>query len=285
MFDRLVESTSQGEGGKRASFFGITALTLATLFLAVFVWSLYSVNLGLGEEDLSLAELVAPVALPDEKPQPPTPPDQPKQKAASEDNNKNFDVRPQLIQSINESPKIPDNVSTKKNDIPARREGVPTQIGTRPTNGGGDTSGLPERSGTGTSNGPPIKNSAPPVTNDTEKAPDAPPTPKPTPKPTPTPEKKPPATISGGVLNGKASRLVQPPYPPAARAVHASGQVNVQVTIDEQGNVISASATTGNPLLRAAATQAARSSKFTPTTLSGQAVKVTGVISYNFVAQ
>jgi TonB family protein len=96
-------------------------------------------------------------------------------------------------------------------------------------------------------------------------------------------EKPVPKTISGGVVNGKATNLVKPPYPAAARAVRAAGAVNVQVTIDESGNVISASAVSGHPLLRAAAVQAARSSKFSPTTISGQPVKVTGVVVYNFV--
>lgn len=91
------------------------------------------------------------------------------------------------------------------------------------------------------------------------------------------------APISGGVLNGKAISLPQPPYPPAARAVHASGAVNVQVTVDEKGNVTSASAVSGHPLLRAAATAAARQARFSPTKLSGAPVKVTGVIVYNFV--
>jgi TonB family protein len=90
-------------------------------------------------------------------------------------------------------------------------------------------------------------------------------------------------TISGGVLNGKATNLVQPPYPPAAKAVRASGAVNVQVTIDEKGNVVSASAVSGHPLLRASAVAAARESKFSPTLLSGKPVKVTGVVVYNFV--
>jgi TonB family protein len=99
----------------------------------------------------------------------------------------------------------------------------------------------------------------------------------------PTSSKAVPKTISGGVVNGKATNLVKPAYPPAARAVNASGAVNVQVTIDEQGNVISASAVSGHPLLRASAVSAARASKFSPTILSGQAVKVTGVIVYNFV--
>jgi protein TonB len=105
------------------------------------------------------------------------------------------------------------------------------------------------------------------------------PTPPPIIKPTPKP---PPKTISGGVVNGKASNLVKPAYPAAAKAIRASGAVNVQVTIDENGNVVSASAVSGHPLLRAAAVQAARASKFTPTKLSGEPVKVTGVIIYNF---
>ena len=93
-----------------------------------------------------------------------------------------------------------------------------------------------------------------------------------------------PKTVSGGVLNSKARNLVKPAYPPAAKAVNAEGAVNVQVTIDEEGNVVSAQAVSGHPLLRVAAQQAALESKFSPTMLSGQPVKVTGVIVYNFVA-
>ena len=93
-----------------------------------------------------------------------------------------------------------------------------------------------------------------------------------------------PKTISGGVVNSKATNLVKPEYPAAARAVNAEGAVNVQVTIDESGDVISAVATSGHPLLRDASVQAARASKFSPTLLSGQPVKVTGVVVYNFVS-
>jgi TonB family protein len=92
-----------------------------------------------------------------------------------------------------------------------------------------------------------------------------------------------PKSISGGVLNSKATSLVKPAYPEAARAVKAGGAVNVQVTIDEQGNVISATAVSGHPLLRAASEEAALASKFSPTLLSGQPAKVTGIIVYNFV--
>ncbi len=95
----------------------------------------------------------------------------------------------------------------------------------------------------------------------------------------------PPTTISGGVLNGKAISLPKPAYPAIAKAAHASGTVTVQVTVDESGNVISASPVSGHPLLKASAAAAARQAKFRPTLLSGQPVKVTGVIIYNFVAQ
>lgn len=96
---------------------------------------------------------------------------------------------------------------------------------------------------------------------------------------TPTPVSK---TISGGVINSKATSLVKPSYPQAALAAGAGGAVNVQVVVDEAGNVISASAVSGHPRLRQAAEEAARNSKFSPTLLGGQPVKVTGVIVYNF---
>jgi protein TonB len=57
----------------------------------------------------------------------------------------------------------------------------------------------------------------------------------------------------------------------------------VQIVIDEQGHVISAKALSGSPLLQAAAVQAAYQARFTPTILGGQAVKITGSITYNFV--
>jgi TonB family protein len=94
-----------------------------------------------------------------------------------------------------------------------------------------------------------------------------------------------PAPISGGVLNGKTTSMPAPEYPAIAKQAHASGQVTVQVTIDEGGNVIFAKAIAGHPLLQAAAVAAARQAKLTPTRLSGQPVKVTGVLIYNFTSQ
>lgn len=90
---------------------------------------------------------------------------------------------------------------------------------------------------------------------------------------------------SGGVLNGKAISLPRPVYPAAARSAGASGKVVVEVTINEEGKVIEARAVSGHPMLQQAAVQAARLAKFSPATISGQPVKVTGTISYTFVWQ
>jgi TonB family protein len=91
--------------------------------------------------------------------------------------------------------------------------------------------------------------------------------------------------ISGGVLNDKAISKPQPLYPPIAKAAKASGTVTVQVTVDESGNVISAAAVSGHPLLQQAAVAAARQARFAPYKLNGSPVKVTGVLTYNFVPE
>jgi protein TonB len=93
-----------------------------------------------------------------------------------------------------------------------------------------------------------------------------------------------PKAISLGIINGKATKLITPAYPEAAKAIRASGSVNVSVVIDEEGNVITASAVSGHPLLRQSSEEAARASKFIPTILSGQKVKASGVIVYTFTA-
>ena len=92
-----------------------------------------------------------------------------------------------------------------------------------------------------------------------------------------------PKMISGGVLNGKAVSLPKPAYPSSARAVNAHGAVVVQILIDEEGSVVSAAAVSGHPLLKAAAADAARGARFSPTRLQGEPVRVSGVIVYDFV--
>lgn len=100
---------------------------------------------------------------------------------------------------------------------------------------------------------------------------DAPPPPRPLLKP-----------VSGGVLNGRALSLPPPAYPDVARRMHTTGLVEVEVIVDENGKVISARALSGPGILRDVSVQAAFRARFTPTTLSGQPVKISGRINYNF---
>ena len=88
--------------------------------------------------------------------------------------------------------------------------------------------------------------------------------------------------VSGGVLNGAAVSLPAPMYPETARRMRQAGVVTVEVVIDENGKVISATAENGPSTLREAAIQAALRARFSPTKLSGQPVKVFGTISYKF---
>ncbi len=112
-----------------------------------------------------------------------------------------------------------------------------------------------------------------------------PPLPPPSPKPTPstTPDNRPPVNV--GVLNGRAINLPKPAYPTAAKQMNATGQVAVQVAVDEFGNVTSAKATNGHPLLRAPAEAAARQSKINPVKVGNQSVNATGILIYNFINQ
>jgi protein TonB len=112
------------------------------------------------------------------------------------------------------------------------------------------------------------------------------PPPAPTPAPTPrhTPQRETgPLRLASTVISSKTIDKPAPPYPAIARAAGVQGPVAVQILVDEQGRVISAKATSGNPLLQPAAVQAAYRARFTPTLLGDRAVKVTGSITYNFV--
>jgi TonB family protein len=91
--------------------------------------------------------------------------------------------------------------------------------------------------------------------------------------------------ISGGNLNGKVISQPAPVYPTIAKAAHAHGIVVVQVTVDENGDVVSAQAISGSPFLQAAAVEAARQAKLSPTLLSGLRVRVSGTLTYNFAPE
>jgi protein TonB len=262
MFDNLVESGSHKQDlSRKGSFLLGTVAIYAVIGISLLVFGIMYAQADLDRQDLELTTLVAPVPVPQQA----TP--EKKEEAKPQETKQNVDVRKELIADVTETRVAPKEVSAKASDIPPVRRGVTTVIGSESSN-----AAVPMAAGPGTGLG---GASTGPSKIDVGEAP-----PPPEPKPTP-----PRAPISGGVLNGKAISLPKPSYPPIARQAHASGTVVVQVTIDENGNVISAHAVSGHPLLQAVAVAAARGARFSPTKLSGQPVKVTGVITYNFVAQ
>lgn len=96
-----------------------------------------------------------------------------------------------------------------------------------------------------------------------------------------------PATnvMSGGVLNDKAIKKPAPEYPAAAKSAGLQGVATILILVDEQGNVASTKAVSGHALLTGAAEKAAAEAKFKPADICGHPVKVSGVLTYNFVLQ
>lgn len=261
MFDNLVESGSHKQDlGRKGSFLLGTVAIYVVVGVTLLVFSIMYTVANVDTGDLDLVTLVAPIPVPQQA-QP-----EKREEAKPQETKQNVDVRKELIADVTRTELVPKEVSAKASDIPPVRRGVTTVLGTESSN-----AAAPVAAGSGSGIGVPT---GAPKVNIEE------PPPPPEPKPTP-----PRAPISGGVLNGKAISLPKPSYPPIARQAHASGTVTVQVTIDENGNVISAHAVSGHPLLQAVAVAAARGARFSPTKLSGQPVKVTGIITYNFVAQ
>jgi TonB family protein len=88
--------------------------------------------------------------------------------------------------------------------------------------------------------------------------------------------------LLGSVSWGDVIKKSQPRYPAQAKRVNAAGPVNVQITISETGRVIQAKATSGHPLLREAAVEAARQWVFKPAILNGHPVKTETVLVFVF---
>ena len=272
MFDTLVESGSHTDDlARKGSFFLGTMVLYSIVLVAVAVLSVYLYNDSIPDPSLELLTLVAPVPMQQEEA--PKAADEPKPAAKAEPQVamvKDMAVIAPVTKTNEVAPPTAKVVATNKtlNVVVGDRDvgdvnAVPTgaAVGIVGGTGGG---------GSGTGGAPKVEvNDEPP--------------PPPAPKPTPEPPRK--TVVSGGVLNGKAISKPQPAYPPIAKAARASGTVTVQILVDESGRVVSASAVSGHPLLQQAAVAAARGARFSPTLLSGQPVKVSGVITYNFVLQ
>lgn len=262
MFDKLVESDTTGaEFKNRGRYFMVSSVVVGILFLTAVVFSLYAADIGIGNGNLEIAELISPVAADAPEPKQPE-----IQRSSNESSSTPRNVKSDMART--DEPTIaPTSVSTAPNNTPSRGW-KPFNPDLPPSAGFGAPTGF----GHGNAKSGTASNPDPKDDLDEPSAAELPPTIKQTPK----------IVRTSNVLNGSATSLPKPAYPRPAIMLGLEGAVRVQVTIDENGNVISAKAADGHPLFRQAAEQAARNARFKPTYLNDVAVKVTGVIVYNF---
>lgn len=265
MFNNLIESSShRSEFRRRGSFFLFTTASYALLFVIAGVISIYAYDARMEDQNLELATIMPLVDLP----VPATPheitPAAPRPTSGRQQQNEYIRTNPTA--TVDEPQLAPHDISSSPNPNPPIPPGTKWKIG--PVNVDpvqpGDSSSLSGAGSNSGSPGPAVTISEPP--------------PAPAPKPVP-------KVIRKKILNGEALELPKPPYPPMAKQIGVRGTVNVQVLIDERGNVVSATPVSGHPLLMHAARAAALQARFSPTMLGDQPVKVSGVITYNFMLQ
>ena len=266
MFNNLIESSSHAsEFKRRGSFFLFTTATYLLLFVIAGVVSIYAYDARLEDQNTEIVTMLSPLELATAPPSVTHSAPPPR----SNTNRPTEVVRQIAMASVNHPEIVPETTSAKPNaNLPVPDHGRYRL--------GDHDSGPVEPVGTGRTGG----TGSGPADGGREPVIEIGPPPAPTPAPTPKRN-----ITSPGVLNGLAISLPKPSYPPIAKQARVQGAVNVQVLIDETGKVISAKAVSGSPLLMHAAQQAAFGARFSPTKLGDQAVKVSGVITYNFMLE
>lgn len=268
MFTNLIESDLHvKEFKRRGSFFLVTVAAYSVILFAAGIASVYAYDAQLEAQtnSLELLQWVPPVTAAPPKPVGDVRPTirKPPQSNAPVDPNIKRPERTEFVESTSNPNKIPDGIEVKPFNV------IPYTPGSIKSNRNANPPTVPIDS-----NACVTCNSAPPVVKVDEKPPEP-------------VTVKPPTirTVSTGVLVAKAISLPQPAYPAMAKQIRLQGTVSIQILVDEQGKVISAQAVSGHPILTAVSKEAALRARFTTTTLSGQPVKVQGVITYNFVLQ
>ena len=250
MFDKLVESTREKKNGRAGRIFFLTGLVYVMLLGTVAIMTILGLNPSLAESYEAIAMVPPPPPgerVPELVKQQLTPPIS--TQAPNSLPNRIIDVAtPQIIDQ---------NIRVKVSQVCLGC----VVGGSGPSLPGGVIGGKEDA-----------------------EAPPPPPAPKPRPTPDPTPEPKPVPKIVkvSSISPGSVLRRVTPQYSAIAKATHAAGAVQVQVLISEEGQVLSAEAVSGNPILRPLAIEAARQWLFKPTMLNDVPVKVQGILTFNF---
>jgi TonB family protein len=263
MFNNLIESSSHArEYKRRGSFLLFTTGVYAILLVLGGVASIYAYDARLEEQSLEIVRLLPLVEVVPAQPEAVSRPNQPRENSR---NDSGVTERATAMLSVNHPEVVPPEISTAPNvNKPLPDHGIYAVTG-RDRDAAGPVAGPGVPGVGGRVAVPPAQ-----VT-----MPDQPPLPPDPPKP--------PRVISKGPITGLAISLPKPNYSEIAKRARIQGQVSVQVLIDETGRVVSAKAVSGHPLLTLDAQKAALQARFSPTKLGDQPVRVSGVITYNFV--
>lgn len=261
MFNNLIESSSHAkEFKRRGSFLLFTTATYVVFFAVTGVVSIFAYDAHLESQSTQL-ELIGmvpvepPQSLPEEIDRNTIRQTSPTERTPTQS------TRTDLISSTSDPSRVPETPGTQAVTIPpARSDSVLGAVNADPPTPFTSGPGVPGGTGTAVVDMP----EPPPAVL----------------QPTPTPVK---ILRISRVLNSDAKLLPKPNYPNLAKLSRTQGTVTVQITIDETGRVISAKAISGPPLLIPEAQRAALKAIFSPTIVGDQPVKVSGVITYNFV--
>src|SRR5436309_2390617 len=230
MFDKLIESdSSRADFKPRSRYFFFSSLLVSLLFISAVVFSIYAADIGLGNDNLELTAILRPVDTP------PTQPDSPRPRQQNPTIQQTNDRQERMfnIQRTDEPQVIFPPISSLPNPYLSRPP-EDFRIGQEERVAPPDEAPQSDKNGTGSSEtSVPNRN----VEAVTKIEPQTEP-----PEPV-TPQR--PKNI--GVVNGIAIYLPKPQYPSSALQLNIQGKVDVQITIDESGNVISAKAASGHP--------------------------------------
>jgi protein TonB len=263
MFNNLIESTSHvKEFKRRGSFVLLTTITYGVMLVIGGIASVYAYDAHLDSQSTELEITLVPIVTEMAQPEPPKSIARPAPNSGAHTPTES--IRTVLMDSTSNPNNPPKTVGTTAPDVPPA---LPTsKLGSFNSDPEGPALSSNRGVPGGTGNTPAVDIETPP--------------PPPAPKPEPPKVLK----VSTGVLQSKIVSIPRPNYPPIAKQMHLQGSISVQVLIDEDGKVISAKALPGgHQLLVNESEKAATQARFTPTLLSGQPVKVSGVIIYNFV--
>ncbi|MGI8898498.1 MAG: energy transducer TonB [Pyrinomonadaceae bacterium] len=263
MFSNLIESSSHGsEFRRRGSFLLFTSASYALLFVIAGVVSIYAYDARMEDQNLEIVTMMPLVELPIDQPPAPVPTSRPTSSTSSA-SNRNYFQREVAMADVDEPMIVPDDISTKANvHLPMPRNGI--------VRVGADSDPSPGNSEPGTGQSAP-RSSTIVVPIETP--------------PPPLVRAPVPKVVRKKIINGEAVSLPKPPYPEMAKQLKIQGVVNVQVLVDETGRVVSAKAVSGHAFLVREAQKAAFQARFAPTMFGDEPVKVSGVITYNFVLQ